>query len=96
MVFLLIGVSSIQATWASDLSKEERWAEQISDSLLNGEAIQLHNGSHDFLAIETQAEEASQLGVIILHGIGIHPNWPALIQPLRVLLAEAGWNTLSL
>jgi len=93
-VFLLSG--TIQVSWASDLAKEKRWAEQISDSLLDGEAIQLNNGSHDFLAIETQAEEPNDLGVIVLHGIGIHPDWPAVIQPLRVELAEAGWNTLSL
>lgn len=81
---------------ATDLAKEKRWAEQISDALLDGEAIQLNNGKHDFLAIETQADEANELGVIILHGIGIHPDWPAVIQPLRVELALAGWNTLSL
>ena len=93
---VLISFISIQITWASDLDKEKRWAEQITDSLLDGEAIQLHDGSNEFLAIETQAEEANELGVIVLHGIGIHPDWPAVIQPLRVQLAEAGWNTLSL
>ena len=92
----MISFISIQITWASDLDKEKRWAEQITDSLLDGEAIQLHDGSNEFLAIETQAEEANELGVIVLHGIGIHPDWSAVIQPLRVQLAEAGWNTLSL
>lgn len=95
-LYFLISISSTQAVFASDLAKEKRWEEQISDSLLDGEAIQLNNGSHDFLAIETQAEEANELGVIIIHGIGIHPDWPAVIQPLRVELAEAGWSTLSL
>ena len=95
-LFCLISLTSTSLVSASDLAKEKRWAEQISDSLLDGEAIQLSNGSHDFLAIETHAEDASELGVIILHGIGIHPDWPAVIQPLRVELAEAGWNTLSL
>ncbi len=93
---LIIAFSFIPTVWASDLAKEKRWAEQISDSLLDGEAVTLNNGSHDFLAIETQAEDANELGVIIIHGIGIHPDWPAVIQPLRVELAEAGWNTLSL
>jgi pimeloyl-ACP methyl ester carboxylesterase len=31
-----------------------------------------------------------------LHGIGVHPDWPQVISPLRVGLAEMGWNTLSL
>ena len=96
LLVTLISFFSSQHAIASDLEKEKRWAEQISDSLLDGEAIQLHNGNHNFLAIETLAESPKELGVIILHGIGIHPDWPAVIQPLRVELAETGWNTLSL
>jgi len=96
LLICLVSLFSTQFVSASDLEKEKRWAEQISDSLLDGEAIKLHNGSHNFLAIETLAESPKELGVIILHGIGIHPDWPAVIQPLRVELAETGWNTLSL
>ena len=81
---------------ASDKEKEKRWADQISDSLLDGEAIQLNDGTADFLAIFTEAENPKDVGVIIIHGIGIHPDWPSVIQPLRVRLAENGWNTLSL
>lgn len=95
-VFLFVLLFSSSGISASDLDKEKRWAEQISDSLLDGEAIQLSNGSHDFLSIDTRADEPEDLGVIVLHGIGIHPDWPAVIQPLRVELAAAGWNTLSL
>ncbi len=31
-----------------------------------------------------------------MHGTGVHPNWQQVIQPLRVGLAEQGWNTLSI
>ena len=95
-LFYVFSISLPLTVFASDLAKEKRWAEQISDSLLDGEAIELSNGVHEFLAIETQAEEAKDLAVIVLHGIGVHPDWPAVIQPLRVQLTEAGWNTLSL
>ena len=95
-VFFFFSTGLLQVSWATDLAKEKRWSDQIIDSLLDGEAIQLNNGSHDFLAIETQAEDAKDLAVIVLHGIGIHPDWPAVIQPLRVQLADSGWNTLSL
>ncbi len=81
---------------ASDLAKEKRWAEQISDSLLDGEAVMLNDGKNDFLAIDTRAEDAKDVGIIVIHGIGIHPDWPTVIQPLRVQLAAQGWNTLSL
>jgi len=96
LLISLISLLSFQNATASDLDKEKRWAEQISDSLLDGEAIELHNGKHNFLAIETLADTPKELGVIIIHGIGIHPDWPAVIQPLRVELADTGWNTLSL
>jgi len=111
--FLLLLIVSFTTTFvlASDKEKEKRWAEQISDSLVDGEAIKLSDGKNDFLAIDTRAEEqendspdtlnnannnVSNLGVIILHGIGIHPDWETVIRPLRVGLAEQGWNTLSL
>ena len=84
------------ATFASDLAKEKRWAEQVSDSLLDGEPVYLNAGKVKFLAIDTRAEDPKEIGVIVMHGIGIHPDWETVIQPLRVELAAAGWNTLSL
>ena len=44
-------------------------------------------------ADETQGEQKS--AAIILHGRGFHPDWQDTVNPLRVGLAEAGWNTLS-
>jgi len=82
--------------FASDREKEKRWASQIEDALLDGEAVYLNDGQAKFLAIDTRAEEPKETGVIILHGIGIHPDWETVIHPLRVGLAEKGWNTLSL
>ncbi len=82
---------------ASDLEKEERWAAQIVDSLLDGEAIHLNDGQHDFLAIETPAQSGrTDHTAIILHGTGVHPNWPTVVQPLRGTLPEADWHTLSI
>ena len=94
-LFLALLLSNT-AVFASDLEKEKRWAEQISDSLLDGEAIELNDGTSDFLALYARANEPKEVAVIVIHGIGIHPDWPTVIQPLRVLLAGNGWNTLSL
>lgn len=81
---------------ATDREKEKRWASQIADSLLDGEALYLNDGQADFLAIDTRADNPKDMGVIVIHGIGIHPDWETVIQPLRVQLASDGWHTLSL
>ncbi len=81
---------------ASDLAKEKRWAEQIEDSLFDGEPLYLKQGGSEFLSIYTPAESAKPLAVIVLHGLGAHPDWPQVIQPLRTELAAQGWSTLSL
>jgi len=81
---------------ASDLAKEKRWADQIVDELIDGEALWLKADSEEFLSIYTPAEGSAKGSVILMHGIGVHPNWPQVIYPLRVQLAERGWNTLSL
>lgn len=54
-------------------------------------------GDHQFLGIHTQAEDSdSEYGAIILHGIGVHPDWPQVVYPLRTRLSTFGWHTLSL
>ena len=82
---------------ASDTAKEKRWESQIVDSLLVGEGIKLKAGTTEFLAIfaENNTEEA-QGAAIVLHGSGVHPNWPDVVYPLRTQLPDFGWATLSL
>jgi pimeloyl-ACP methyl ester carboxylesterase len=81
---------------ASDLAKEKRWADQVVDGIIDGDAVWLNNGKHDFLGIYTEADEDKQRAVIIAHGTGIHPDWQQVIQPLRIGLIEENWNTLSI
>ena len=82
---------------ASDYAKEQRWADQTVDSILDGEAVWLKAGEHEFLSIFTPDED-EQLsdGVIVIHGTGIHPNWDQVVRPLRVELTTLGWSTLSI
>ena len=96
LLFLIILLVPSSLLYASDRDKEKRWASQIEDALLDGEAVYLNDGEAKFLAIDTRADEPKNTAVIILHGIGIHPDWETVIHPLRVGLAEKGWNTLSL
>jgi len=99
--FILIVVfavlSIVQMAPASDLAKEKRWAEQTVDSLLDGEAVYLNDGRSDFLAIETESAGGDKRkAAVLMHGAGVHPDWPTVVQPLRVGLTESGWHTLSI
>ena len=81
---------------ASDFEKEERWREQVEDSIMDGESVDLVVEGRNVFAIYTEAEEGSDKGLIVVHGTGIHPNWQQVVQPIRVEMAGYGWNTLAL
>lgn len=94
LVFLCAFVAGAQA---SDMEKEKRWADQIVDSLIDGNAEWLEAGGQKFLAIYTEDQTGEPKGgAIILHGIGVHPNWNEVIYPLRTELPNHGWATLSI
>ncbi|MGE5154703.1 MAG: DUF3530 family protein [Bdellovibrio bacteriovorus] len=82
----------------SDLGKEQRWREQIVETLMEGEAVDLQAGDLSFLGIFTEATTGGtpEGAAILVHGIGVHPDWPQVIHPLRVGLPERGWSTLSI
>lgn len=92
-VFMPMALASAK----SDRAKEKRWADQIVDSIMTGEAVWLDADSHKILGIYTENEADKSLGgAIVLHGIGVHPNWMEVVHPLRTRLPELGWHTLSL
>ncbi len=95
---ILLGLLPLSgAALASDSAKEQRWAAQLEDQLLEGKALRLNDGQRDFLALYTPAlGKTRRGGVILLHGLGAHPDWPEVIAPLRAGLPEAGWATLSI
>jgi pimeloyl-ACP methyl ester carboxylesterase len=95
MVLLLASLS--QAASVSDTAKEQRWAEQITDQLVVGEPVWLQADDHRFLTIYTPAETGTPRGTVLLvHGVGAHPDWPQIIHPLRSGLSEKGWRSLSI
>lgn len=95
--FMFIGLLLMSTCLqASDIAKEKRWADQVVEAIIDGDAIWLNDGNNKFLGIYTEAEEDKAKAVIIMHGTGVHPAWPQVVQPLRVGLIEHGWNTLSI
>ena len=93
MLLVIVPISAA----ASDLAREQRMADEIVDSILDGDAVYLKSGDHEFLNIYTETDAESPAGaVIILHGRGYHPNWDQVVRPLRVGLLDSGWNTLSM
>ncbi len=93
----LAGFFFTSVSHASDLEKEKRWSSQIVDSLMVGDAVRLKDTKGEFLGLYAKAATPKVQGAaIILHGIGVHPNWPDVIFPLRTELPERGWTTLSI
>jgi alpha/beta superfamily hydrolase len=94
---LLFFISNIAISALSpDYAKEARWAEQVEESILDGDSVWLSADEHEFLTIFTEDESEGNEAAIIVHGTGVHPNWTQVIQPLRVGLTENGFNTLSI
>ncbi len=96
-ILILLLVS--QMVWAQavpDYAKEARWAEQVEDALMDGDVIWLKANNHEFMSILMQSETETKQSAVVVHGLGVHPDWPQVIQPLRVALAEQGFNTLSI
>jgi pimeloyl-ACP methyl ester carboxylesterase len=94
--FILLGTMTM-ALAGSDKAKEKRWSEQIIDALVIGEPVWLEAGADRFLGIYSEfTSDRQKGGVIVVHGIGVHPDWPDIINPLRSELPDAGWSTLSI
>jgi len=97
-IIILIGVLlfAVSSAYATSVEKELRWKQQVVGDLFDGEPITLNDGNLDFLGLLTEVDPAKDRAVLVLHGVGAHPDWPQVVNPLRVQLAEQGWTTLSI
>lgn len=92
----LLSIESGAETF-SDIDKEKRWADQVIETLFDGEPVWLSAAQHQFLALEMGSDDGSvDKALIVVHGIGVHPNWEQVVRPVRVEMAASGWNTLSI
>lgn len=93
-VFALLLVAPALSFAQADYVREKRWADEITPAILVGDPVYLTlKSGRRFLAI--YAPDAGAIaGVIVVHGIGVHPDWgPA--NPMRSRLSEQGYATLS-
>lgn len=91
---VLLAAASFNLFAQADYAREQRWANEITPAILVGDPVQLALPSgRRFLGIYAPNSKA-QAGVIVVHGLGVHPDW-GLINPLRSLLSEQGYATLS-
>ena len=92
--FLLLLVS--QSTFAvADYAREKKWADEIIPGIVVGDPVYLElSQGHKFLTILAEAKDA-KVGVVVVHGIGIHPDWN-MVGTLRTQLVEHGYTTLSI
>jgi len=97
-LFIFLFLTCVQSTvLAADMAREKRIADNIRDSILVGEVVDLKAGADDFIALVTNNEPAKPRGsIIILHGMNSNPNAPQITHPLRSQLAETGWVTASI
>jgi hypothetical protein len=93
-LFALAGYASA-AQDVADYAREERWAQEIVPSLVVGDPCILATPTRQrVLAILTMPTGAAAGGVVVVHGLGVHPDW-GLNGGLRAGLADAGYVTLS-
>jgi alpha/beta superfamily hydrolase len=79
----------------ADYQREKKWADEVVSGIVTGDPVYLElNNGHKFLAIFTE-EMKARVGVIVVHGLGVHPDWN-MIGTLRTQLAEHGYTTLSI
>ena len=97
---ILLALMTSQLTRAADYAREKKWADEITPGIVVGDPVYLElKQGRKFLGIFTEAGNAKdgeeKLGIVVVHGIGIHPDWN-MIGTLRTELAEYGYTTLSI
>ena len=93
---LLLCVTAVAAEAAGpDYAREERWAQEVVPQVVVGDAVWLSmRGRPRVLALYTVPAGATKGAVVIVHGMGVHPDWN-LNGALRTQLAERGYATLA-
>jgi predicted alpha/beta-hydrolase family hydrolase len=105
IVIFILGLmlsGQLAAEGSKELSREQQIAEKLAVSADADETISLKTAAGRFIGLYKRAK-GSEINtgeahgvVILVHGMGAHPDWPDVISPLRTQLTEYGWSTLSI
>lgn len=94
LVAMLTASAPVHAA-VPDLAREDRWAAQVAPQVVVGDVVWLSTKLRPrVLAIYTKPSGAAKGAVIVVHGLGVNPDWE-LIGVLRTALADRGFATLS-
>lgn len=94
LLLTLTSIHSFAQAAQPDYAREQRWADEITPSILVGDPVQLATpDGRKFLGIYAPNSKA-QAGIVLVHGLGMHPDWGP-VHPLRSQLSEQGYATLS-
>lgn len=78
------------------LSPEQQLVERLRASPAGADAVELEAGGAKVLALyRPESRGTAAGGVILLHDLGGHADWPGVIGPLRRALPGHGWATLA-
>ena len=95
LLLLLLSCPSLAFAYSSRY--EQRVAEQLLSGPAAGEVIRLRSAGGEYIALYTGYSTPQPQGAVVLvHGMGAHPDWPEVVGPLRKALPALGWATLSL
>jgi pimeloyl-ACP methyl ester carboxylesterase len=98
LLAVLLTAASVSA-FAQDYEREKRWADDITATLMIGNAVWLKQANgHSFLGLYTEPAGGIQNArgaAIIAHGRGWSPDFE-LYGKLRSSIADAGYTTLSI
>jgi alpha/beta superfamily hydrolase len=93
--FALLFAACGQQSMAADYAREERWAQEIAPAIVVGDPVYLATPTRaKVFAILAEASGAAKGGIVIVHGLGVHPDW-GVNGGMRTRLADAGYVTLS-
>lgn len=95
-IILLVSAFSVSAD-ALDRQYEKEVSEKLTEAVDEDEVVWLEAKGEKFLSLLIkQTNQKAKGAVIILHGMGAHPDWPQTISPMRKALAEHGWTSVSI
>ena len=94
---LLLAAPAVAAGAGAASEFEQVIADRLAERGVPGEMVWLQAEGRQFLGLYMAPPPAApRQAVILLHGLGGHPDWPDVIQPLRTQLPALGWGTLSI